>query len=52
MIDNVLKIKEKIIYVRTIQKSNIKIIKRGKIDTPSTQIHDPLNFLAWYFNKK
>ena len=26
--------------VGTIPKSNIKIVKRGKIDTPNTQIHD------------
>jgi len=41
MIDNVLKIKQKIIYVGTIPKSNIKITERGKINTPSTQIYDP-----------
>jgi len=26
--------------VRTFPKSNRKIIERGKIDTPNTQIHD------------
>ena len=26
--------------VRTIPKSNIKIVERDKIDTPDTQIHD------------
>jgi len=26
--------------VRTIPKSNIKIVDRGKIDIPNTQIHD------------
>ena len=26
--------------VRTIPKSNIKIVERGKIDTPNTEIHD------------
>ena len=37
-----------------IPKSNIKIIERGKIDTPNTQIHDNLTFLAWYrhFNEE
>jgi hypothetical protein len=25
----------------SIPKSNIKIVERGKIDTPHTQIHDP-----------
>jgi hypothetical protein len=31
--------------VETIPKLNIKIVERGKIDTPSTQIHDPS--LSW-----
>jgi hypothetical protein len=31
--------------VETILKSNVKIIERGKIDTPSTQVHDRL--LNW-----
>ena len=31
--------------VETILKLNIKIVERGKIDTPSTQIHDPS--LSW-----
>jgi hypothetical protein len=30
--------------VGTIPKANIKIVERGKINTPNTQIHD----LAWY----
>jgi hypothetical protein len=29
----------------TIAKSNIKIVERGKIDTPNTQIHD--TSLSW-----
>ena len=31
--------------VETIPKLNIKIVERGKIDTPNTQIHDPS--LSW-----
>ena len=31
--------------VGTIPKSNIKIVERGKIDTPNTQIHD--RSLSW-----
>ena len=31
--------------VGTISKSTIKIIERGKMDTPKTQIHDRL--LSW-----
>jgi hypothetical protein len=30
--------------VRTFPKSNRKIVERGKIDTPNTQIHDSLLF--------
>jgi len=30
----------KYLTVRTISKSNIKIVERGKIDTTNTQIHD------------
>jgi len=30
--------------VGTILRSNIKIVERGKIDTPNTQIHD----CSWY----
>jgi len=26
--------------VRTVPKSNIKIVERGKIDIPNTKIHD------------
>ena len=26
--------------VRTVHKSNIKIVKRGKIDTTNTRVHD------------
>ena len=29
----------------TIPKSNIKMVERGTIDTPNTQIHD--HFLSW-----
>jgi hypothetical protein len=38
--------------VRTMSESNIKILKRGKIDTPKKNTL-PLTFLAWYrhFNK-
>ena len=31
--------------VGTFPKSNIKIVERGKIDTPDTQIH--AHFLSW-----
>jgi hypothetical protein len=39
--------------VGTIPKSNIKIVARGKIDTPNTH-KNMTTFLAWYrhFNKK
>jgi len=30
--------------VGTIRNSNIKIVERGKIDTPNTQIHDRSHF--------
>ena len=30
----------KYLTVRTISKSNIKIVERGKIDTRNTQAHD------------
>jgi hypothetical protein len=30
---------------RTFPKSNIKIVERGKIDTPDTQVH--AHFLSW-----
>ena len=32
--------KQKIPHCRTMPKSNIKIVERGKIDTTNTQIHD------------
>ena len=32
--------KKKYCTVGTVPKSNIKIVERDKIDTPSTQIHD------------
>ena len=32
--------------VRTLLKSNVKIVERGKIDTPNTQIHD--SSLSWF----
>lgn len=32
--------------VRTILKSNIKTVERGKFDTPYTHIHD--NWLSWW----
>jgi len=36
--------------VRTIAKSNIKIIERGKIDTNNTQIHDVThNYVTAHF---
>jgi hypothetical protein len=47
--------KKKYHTVRTIPKSNIKIVERGKIDNIKMQIiHDMLTFMAWYrhFNKK
>jgi len=31
--------------VRTISKSNITIVERGKIDTPNTHVHD--RSLSW-----
>ena len=34
------KVKKKYHTVRTVPKSNIKIVERGKIDTSNTQIHD------------
>ena len=48
------KVKNKIYHtVGTVPKSNRKITERDTIDTPNTQIHDMLTFLAWYrhFNK-
>ena len=44
--------KKKNTTVRTISESNIKILKRGKINTPKKNTL-PLTFLAWYrhFNK-
>ena len=36
-------------------QNSIKIVERGKLDTPKTQMHNyPLIFVAWYrhFNKK
>jgi len=41
--------------VGTAPKYNRKIVERGKIDTPNTQIHDhSLQFQAWYmyFSKR
>ena len=32
--------------VRTVPRSNIKIVERGKIDTPNTQIHNRLR--SWF----
>ena len=37
---------EKYHTVGTIPKSNIKILERGKIDTPNTQIQD--RSLSWF----
>jgi hypothetical protein len=31
--------------VRTLPKSKVKIVERGKMDTPNTQIHD--GSLSW-----
>ena len=42
-----MKKKHKYHNVGTFPKSNIKIVKRGKIGTPIAQIHDH-NFLALY----
>ena len=36
----------------SIPKSNIKIVERGKIDTPHTQIHDPSHTNAWPLTHK
>ena len=36
----------KYLTVRTIAKSNIKIVERGTIDTTNTQTHD--NLIAWF----
>jgi len=36
--------------VGTIPKSNIKIVGKHKLDTPSKQIHD--RSLSWHFNQK
>ena len=33
--------------VGTFLKSNIKIVERGKIDSPNPQIHDLFTFLSW-----
>ena len=35
----------KYLTVRTISKSNIKIVERGTINTTNTQTHD--NLIAW-----
>jgi hypothetical protein len=45
-------VKTKCRHCRTIPKSNIKIVERGKIDTPTTQIYDHLTLssLAFYNN--
>ena len=32
--------------VGTIPKSNISVVKRGRVDTPNTQIHD--RTLSWF----
>jgi hypothetical protein len=36
----------------SIPKSNIKIVERGKIDTPHTQIHDPSHTNTWPLTHK
>jgi hypothetical protein len=38
--------------VGTILKSNTKIVERGKIDTPNTQIHDKIDTLTHKYMTK
>ena len=46
-VDGLNKVKNKKYHtVRTIPKSNIKIVERSKIDTTNTQIHDLS--LSWF----